>query len=814
MRTDGNADIWAEHSFSIISVDVNDSKVSSKLPVVWPMMRIGSYTVERVEISVVAGVDGTSAKVGDKNVLLWEIKLDNSASEKSVKVKSITVRNKGTADVTANLTNLALFNNSKKVSTDVVVSGRDVTFTVNADIEDGKSENFQIRADVISAERSTETYEFEIRNSTDLLVTEIATGFSSPIKNVGDVDFTSKELGEVTVEGGDLLLSRDSSVSSSQTVSPSSSDVVLWAANLNVTEAITLEDLTIDTSGFDDTKVNNLRLVIGGTTVATITPSADVNTQKFEFTTTVKSNTTIKVLANLKSNATDTMNIGSIDNSKFGLVEYVSNGEAASIIGSVSASEVSVGTPSILVTRNDSKVDGDKVISGAKDVEVYAFSLRANDVSDMKVTSLKFEDLVWAVSSSYITNVRLYKGTELLSTRNNFDFTTLDITIPKNTSVSFKVLVDFSSSVVDGAEFQLNLVAGQNVRSIVDNVQRAINVANSQWAILEFDEKWSTVVKVNSSTAVSSIVTPGALRDVFSFDVEAKDDTLKVSDVYLKATQTLNAAVKSATMVVDGKTINGDFIAGDVLYFSIGDTEAIKITPDTVKTFKVNLEFHDFNTSTRSGLPIQLGLAQAAELVASSVTPRNGTSNGLRVVSDSNGDFVTNTTATVDSRAHVLARSKVTVADASFTPSTTDVYKFTVTADANRKVTLGDLAVKISGSADLTSGTVSVYRDNNSGNSNLLGTYAIQAWDLDSDGKLTTDIVVDLASETASPEVAAGSTVTYYVVLTGLTANNVDKTREVNVTGLEFVDDITGASAIETATYNVGVPTKVSTYKY
>lgn len=801
MRTDGTADIWAEHSFSITSVDVNDSKVSSNLPVNGPMMRIGSYTVERVEISDVAWVDGSSAKVGDKNVLLWEIKLDNSASEKTVKVKSITLRNKWTADVSANLTNLALFNNSKKVSTDVVISGRDLTFTVNSDIEDGKSENFQIRADVVSAERSTETYEFEVRNSTDLLVTEIATGFSSPIKNTWNVDFTSKELWELTVEWGDLLLSRDSSVSTTQTVSPSSSDVVLWSANLNVTEAITLEDLTIDTSGFDDTKVNNLRLVIGGTTVATITPSADVNTQKFEFTTTVKSNTTMKVLANLKSTAADTMDIGTIADGDFGLVEYISNGEEATIIGTVAASVVSIGTPSILVTRNDSRVDNDKVIAGAKDVEVYGFSLRANDVSDMKVTSLKFVDNEWDIDSAYITNVRLYKGSELLSTKNNFDFTTLDLTIPKNTSVSFKVLVDFSSSVSTGDRFELNLAAGQTVRSIVDNTQRNLSDVGTEGASLLFAAQGTTVVKVNSSTAVASIVTPGALRDVFSFDVEAKDDTLKVSDVYLKATETLNAAVKSATMVVDGQTIAGDFVAGDVLYFSIGDANAVKITPDTVKTFKVNLEFHDFNTSARSGLAVQLGLAQAAEL--GGVTPRNGTSNGLRVVSDSNGDFVTNSTASVDSRAHVLARSKVTVADAAFTASTTDVYKFTVTADANRKVSLGDLVVKIAGSADLTNGTVSVYRDNNSGASNLLGTAAAAA---------TTTI--DLTSGTASAEVAAGSTVTYYVVLTGLTADNTDKTREVNVTGLEFTDDVDGASAIETATYNVGVPTKVSTYKY
>jgi hypothetical protein len=44
-------------------------------------------------------------------------------------------------------------------------------------------------------------------------------------------------------------------------------------------------------------------------------------------------------------------------------------------------------------------------------------------------------------------------------------------------------------------------------------------------------------------------------------------------------------------------------------------------------------------------------------------------------------------------------RSKPTVTMSSFTPSSTDMYKFTVTADANRKITLNSLTLGISGTA-------------------------------------------------------------------------------------------------------------------
>jgi hypothetical protein len=50
---------------------------------------------------------------------------------------------------------------------------------------------------------------------------------------------------------------------------------------------------------------------------------------------------------------------------------------------------------------------------------------------------------------------------------------------------------------------------------------------------------------------------------------------------------------------------------------------------------------------------------------------------------------------------------------ATFTPSFNDAYKFTITANSNRKLTLTGLTVSVGGSAT-NSGTLKVYRDSNS----------------------------------------------------------------------------------------------------
>jgi hypothetical protein len=57
-----------------------------------------------------------------------------------------------------------------------------MTIEVNDEIVNGRSKTYEVRADIVSAERNGETYQLYVRNSTDLTVIEKETGFSAPIR--------------------------------------------------------------------------------------------------------------------------------------------------------------------------------------------------------------------------------------------------------------------------------------------------------------------------------------------------------------------------------------------------------------------------------------------------------------------------------------------------------------------------------------------------------------------------------------------------------------------------------------------------------
>ena len=96
-------------------------------------MRLGSYEVASIIASRVA--TGTNqVNVGTNNVRFGEFRLDNGASERDVSVRTVTLRNDGSANVDSSLSNLALWSNGQKVSSSFEMNGRDVIFMLNTPI--------------------------------------------------------------------------------------------------------------------------------------------------------------------------------------------------------------------------------------------------------------------------------------------------------------------------------------------------------------------------------------------------------------------------------------------------------------------------------------------------------------------------------------------------------------------------------------------------------------------------------------------------------------------------------------------------------
>jgi len=104
------------------------------------------------------------------------------------------------------------------------------------------------------------------------------------------------------------------------------------------------------------------------------------------------------------------------------------------------------------------------------------------------------------------------------------------------------------------------------------------------------------------------------------------------------------------------------------------------LASDVVTTADLKVAFFDSTIRTNE----TFGFALPTIAVPSQV---QGTQNGMRLLSDSTGSEVDRGTTIIASRDHLLVRSTATVA--RLADSTSSIaYKFTVTAGANRKISL------------------------------------------------------------------------------------------------------------------------------
>jgi 1-aminocyclopropane-1-carboxylate deaminase/D-cysteine desulfhydrase-like pyridoxal-dependent ACC family enzyme len=134
-------------------------------------------------------------------------------------------------------------------------------------------------------------------------------------------------------------------------------------------------------------------------------------------------------------------------------------------------------------------------------------------------------------------------------------------------------------------------------------------------------------------------------------------------------------------------------------------------------------------------------------------------------------------------------------------------YEFSVTADANRKLTLSGVTFNLAGISG--SGNVRLYEKGNSSNTISIATTAT--------GVLQSELVASFSGTTFA-EVSAGSSKTFVLEVTGVDTSstaNKDKTRTVRLDDITFRNDLTDITTdvVSVKNYNV-IPTDSSTWKY
>lgn len=806
----------SEHKFTVTAAaDVGSTakNVGGTFPVSTSLMKTTSYAVAGVAFAKLGSA--STYKVGDTNVELGQFKLTNNATDdKSVTFKSIRVRNEGTGDLSKNIANLAVYHNGTKVSTSVSLDGKYATFAVNDVVAFGRSETYYVRGDITSVETTGgDTYAFVLQYSDDLTVDETNTGFRATI--TGDNTTWST----YTVNGGDIILSKSTSAASSQTVAPGTNDVVLLAADLKVAQPVTLQDLTVALNGgsYSGTLANlatdfsSLKLVLGSSTVATYTPVSGVATSfVFEGSYTANASTTLKIVGNLRTTAAGKYKISTVGFSSFARIEYVATGnsvQSAQFAGSTDGVSTTIGSATLTLTRNDG-IANQNLAVGASNVTAMQFTARANDVSDVTISKLKFTNS-GSVANSHITTVKLYANGVLASTKSMStgfaDFNDISVKVAKNTDVALKVVADFSTAISSGSGFQMVLddanVEARDTNSItLSTINGGTNVNG---VVYSFQTAGSATVAVNSSSPSKKVLTPAADEvEVARYTLSATDDDLQLTDLYVNNTGSANLADRIKTIslydVNGAKLAGGSVLGTGTVQFSLGSASAFVVAKNTSNTVVVvKASFNDITDSASMNKTVSL------EIGAGSATTVDGTVNGLRLVSKSTGNTVTGVTGSAVAAAHLLARSKPTVAVSG--AATASTHTITVTADANNRLTLTGVAFDLTlGGAALGTGvTMKIYKDSESSGNEVYS------------GAVSTSVTLD-----TTLEISAESTKTLIVRLDGIGTQTANTKRVLRVSDVTYLDMANTGSPANVAisglgSYsNVGLPTAESTYTY
>lgn len=818
----------SQHKFTIKSasdVVLNGGNVSGTFPISTATMNTTSYAVVNTAFTV--GGSTSTYRAWDKNVELGQFKIQNNASDdKSVTFKSITLRNDGTGDMEKSLSNLALYRNWAKVSTAVSFDGKNITFTLNDSVLFGRQETYYVRGDVDSVELTTwDSYKFTLRYSDDINIVETITWFKS-----NTTVPTVSTLAQYNVTGGDLILSKSTVTTASQTVAPGTNDVILLDSVLKVAQSITLEDLavTFNTVWYSwgvawnlANDFSSLRLVVGNSTVATYTPGSTTTTWfTFEWTFTVSADTTLKILGNIRSQATGKYKLNDVNLTNFARIEYASNGNAVDAnqkVGSANWIATTIGSATLTMTRNDG-ISNQNLTVGSTNQTLLQFSMRANDVSDVTLTKMVFTTGSTTTLSSLanVTNLRLVVDGNTVSTKNmsswNADFNDINVLVGKNKDVTVKVIADFSTAITTSQIFDLKLssVEARDVNSIT-LPSTAINNgwALPTWVVYTFQTAGTATVAINSSTPNSSVLTPSNVEtEVARYTLSATDDKLQLTDLYLYNTWTANLASRIKTISLYDVTGTNKLAGGSVVWtgtvqFALGSTSTLFVPKNTSNTVViVKASFNDITDGLETGKTVQLAVG-----TLSWVAVVDGTNAWVRLVSESTGNTATGTTVTNSTaKSHLLVRSKPTVAVSWAATLTT--HNFTVTADANNRLTLTWVTISLSNPSN-TWGTFTLYKDQEvSGNE--IGTGTISA---------TWAIAFNYFNST---EISAGTTKTFiFKVSNELTTAVVNSKRILRITDIKFVDMMdTNLSTPETninsvSSYtNVGLPTTESTFTY
>ncbi|MDD5769333.1 MAG: S-layer homology domain-containing protein [Candidatus Gracilibacteria bacterium] len=696
------------------------------------VLRTATYTVAPVTFA--KGGANTTYNQSNDMVELGRFTLENkdtSSETRDVKFQSITLRQNESGDL-ADLTDLQVERNGVKVSSEMTVSGKDVTFVLNDTVKDGSTATYYVKAKVANVQNNSgDKYQFSLRNTTDLNAVEVLNGFRSTVTRA-DTD-----LNIYTVLGSDVKFERNSSVELSKNYAKGTSNVILLQGTITTKSPITLEDptLTFTSSTGANLLFDTIYLQIGSSTMTWTAGTG--TTASFLGLATVNSSADVKMYGKLRDSApAANIKFDDLRLSSFTKAEYVSNqNTVTSAVGTISAVQVSVDSTTLSVTRVDG-LGNTKMAVGSKAVTVYGVNLAVTQGNDVSISNAEY---TVTASGSYTNNVfaTLYVDGTAVSTKtinaSTVKFDNLTKLVGK-TPVNLTVKVDLSDAYSNG-DFALKLTALDIVDTLTSQTVSLGTTPSS--ATFTVAQAKGTLSSSDNNPKRSLLLAGDKNQKVLAFRVKAENDNVKLRDLSFSGVN-LDKMSNFRILTPTSKEIAATSSNASTVSFS-NITPEDAITMDHTDTYYL---IADLNTNV-------IATNVVVELLYAS-------SN----IKATNGSTIAMVGANVLSNTHLVDENKAVIAKATNSSKdiSTSALRFSVTASGKDQVTLSGATFsnQLSGYTGSTV-LVKVYKDTVS-SANLVGSVSTTA----NGGDVTVPF-------TANNTVDASSTNNYIVVVDGVT---------------------------------------------
>jgi hypothetical protein len=687
----------AGNDFAFSSATIVSSAKNTTGSFTTPTLRTASYVVAASTFT--AQTSGQLYNASSDSVELAKFTVANTdvaSDTRDLKFQSVVLYQSGTAALT-NLSDIVVEKNGVVVSSAAIVSGKTLTLTVSDTIKDGASAIYYVKAKINNVELTTDTYQFYLKNTSDMNIVEVDSAFRSTLTS------SAMTAALYSVNGGDVKFERDTTSALSQTVAPGTTDVVLMKGTITSKSAVNLEDVTLNytTTASGSRSMNTVYLQIGSATF-TATPadsSATAGTLTFLGSATVNGTAAVKAYTKLKDGATGTIKLDSLNIGKFTTKEYsVNQNTVSSAIGSIDGVTLTVGASTLNVTRTDG-LGATTLASGSKGVAVYGAKFSSTQGNPIALSNLVVTTT--GTANSYTggnTSLTLYVNGVAKSTKNvnttTVAFDGLNAVVSTSASVDVMIKADFSDVTTSGTFG----IAGITYDA-VDN-STSVNLVTKPsvvGAVFTVATPVGTLAATTGDTLVNKtlLLAGSSTQKVASFKVTASNDVIKLKDLVLTGAN-LNA-LSNIRLTDSVGTVLGtasDVTATGAMFANLDSAAGSSIAMDKSATYYV---VADVNSSTNvTGVVVNV--------VATGVT-------GGSSITGTNGATVLITAATVVGASHDVSENtfKVTLGTPTSKNIATAAMEFTVNAFGKNSVTLSGATFNnvLSG---YTGGTLTVVR--------------------------------------------------------------------------------------------------------